>query len=294
MRRSEIITHRGLEPSNPNFYSESSFEAFENHLNRGFGIEFDVNFTKDGIVIAHDSNLTRITNGKDQRFLSQLSTEKAIQIPLGNGRLCTLDELLNLIEKSQSAINALHLKGKYQDNEHLARLVDKLIKHPRVLDRILIFDVKPETARDLKQKIPKLHFAPSVSHLFDIKRFKQKVFGTLISVEDAIRYKQEDLFDWVWLDEWDRTDQNGKDKTLYNQKVFDKLRTVGYKIALVTPELHGASPGLLGGEAHPDAATNEKLFARIKEIISLQPDVICTDYPEEAVKLLFVVLDEEF
>jgi len=64
MNRSQILTHRGLEPSKPDFFPESSIEAFINQLHRGFGIEFDPNFVKDGIVINHDSNLKRITKEK--------------------------------------------------------------------------------------------------------------------------------------------------------------------------------------------------------------------------------------
>ena len=65
------------------------------------------------------------------------------------------------------------------------------------------------------------------------------------------------------------------------------MRGVGAKIALVTPELHGTSPHLLAGEAHPDApkGDTETLFKRIKEIIDLKPNAICTDYPEEVSKL---------
>lgn len=49
LRRDQIITHRGLEPDRPGFFSESSFEAFADQLARGFGgIEFDPNFTSDG------------------------------------------------------------------------------------------------------------------------------------------------------------------------------------------------------------------------------------------------------
>ena len=40
-----IITHRGLDPSYQNYYLESSIEAFDNQLNRGFGLEFDLQIT---------------------------------------------------------------------------------------------------------------------------------------------------------------------------------------------------------------------------------------------------------
>ncbi|MDO8658546.1 MAG: glycerophosphodiester phosphodiesterase family protein [Candidatus Levybacteria bacterium] len=285
MTKSQIITHRGLEPSNPDFYSESSFEAFKNHLNQGFGIEFDPNFTKDGIIIVHDSNLARITNNKDQRAISDLTTEEALNVKLGNGKLCVLEELLELIKSSPSKINALHLKGKFQKPEYLDKLIDVLEEYPDLIDRIFIFDIKPDTAKYLKQKNPKLLLAPSVSHSFDIQRYNDAVLETLITVEDAIKYRQEGLFDWVWLDEWDRKDKDGKDKKLYTKEVFDKLRAVGYKIALVTPELHTTSPGLLGGESHPDGKDKKTFHARLKEIISLNPDAICTDHPEEAMLL---------
>lgn len=286
MRKSQIFTHRGLEPSKPDFYSESSFEAFQDHLNRGFGIEFDPNFTTDGIIVVHDSNLARITENKDQRAISDLTTEEALNVELKNSKICTFEELLKLIQQSSSAINALHLKGKFQKAEYLDKVAAVLTDYPDTIEKLLVFDVTPITARYLKNKNPNFHLAPSVAHPFDIQRYNQAVLGTLISVEDAIKYKQEGLYDWVWLDEWDRTDEGGKEKKLYTKEVFDKLRNAGYQITLVTPELHGTSPGLLGGEAHQDAVNKEKLFARIQEIISLEPDAICTDYPEETISIL--------
>ena len=35
--KDHIITHRGLEPSRSNYFSESSLEAFKDQLSRGFG-----------------------------------------------------------------------------------------------------------------------------------------------------------------------------------------------------------------------------------------------------------------
>ena len=286
LRQDQILTHRGLEPSKPNFYPESSFEAFQDQLHQGFGLEFDPNFVKDGIVINHDATLKRITNGTDTRDFHNVSVTEATNIQYRTttkGRMPTFDELMELIAKSPSKINALHLKGKFQTQAYLDRLVDALDKYEHVWGKILIFDAKPETAKYLQTKGIKTHYAPSVAHAFDIKRYNGAVLGTLISVEDALKYKQEGLYDWVWLDEWDRTDENGKDKTLYNKETFDILKHAGYKIALVTPELHGTSPGLLGGEAHPDAKDKDILFTRIQEIIALEPDAVCTDYPEEIV-----------
>jgi len=282
-----ILTHRGLEPSNTDFYPESSYEAFESQLARGFGIEFDVNFAKDGIIIFHDANLNRITNGEDRRLFSELNIEelKKSRFGIKNGRFATFDDILELIRKSKSEINALHLKGKYQNQKELDILIKKLNENKDVLNKILIFDVKPKTAEYFKSKIKGLNLAPSVSHNYDILRYNSCVSNTLISIEDAVKYRKQNLYDWVWLDEWDTNDKSGE-KKFYTEENFKKLRKEGYKIALVTPELHGTSPGLYGGESHKDAKTQEALFRRIKEIIKLNPDAICTDYPEEVGKLI--------
>lgn len=272
-----IITHRGLDPSILNFPPESSFAAFQNHLNRGYGIEFDLNFVRDGIIIAHDSQESE-----------DLSVDDIGSVKLKNGnRLCLLGELLEMIDKSEAFINAMHLKGKFQEINYIDRLLGALNKHQSVLNRILLFDLKPAAAEYLKSHQPKLILAPSVAHSYDITRYSDCVYGTLLSMDDAIKYKQ--MFDWVWLDEWDLNNHNGT-KKFYTKENFEVLRSCGYKIALVSPELHGTSPGLLGGESHQDAKSPERLMNRIKEIINLQPDAVCTDYPNAVMNIVNDVL----
>ncbi|MEK6848271.1 MAG: hypothetical protein AABX65_01425, partial [Nanoarchaeota archaeon] len=126
-----------------------------------------------------------------------------------------------------------------------------------------------------------LNLVPSVAHYFDIQRYNGLIYNTLLTLEDAIKYKGEGLYNWVWLDEWDTIDAEGKEKLFYTAENFKILRDAGFKIALVTPELHGTSPGLYGGESHKHAADKNILFQRIKEILALNPDAICTDYPNE-------------
>ncbi len=284
MNKTLIFTHRGLEPSNENFFFESSYEAFKNHLEREFGIEFDPNFTKDNIIVWHDSTLKRITQGKDERNFSDVLFFEIANINISNGKISSFAEILDLIKNSKAKLHALHLKAINQTREKIDKLLE-LIRKRGVIDLILLFDVKPEWARYIKSKIPQIKIAPSVALDYDIKRYGKMTGDTLISIEDALKFKEEGIYDWVWLDEWDRIDENGQDKKLYTKEVFLKLKNIGYKIALVTPELHGTSPGLLGGEAHSDAKNKESLFKRINEIIELNPDAICTDYPEEVRKI---------
>lgn len=280
-----IVTHRGLEPSNPNFYSESSFEAFQDHLNRGFNIEFDPNPTKDGIIVMHDATLKRPTGGKDERPVAELTTEEILQIPLANGRIPTFNEVMDLIRKSDSTANALHLKARFQTSETLEKIMEALAKYSDIFGELLVFDVKPGTAKILKRKFPSLRLAPSVAHPYDIFRYNDSVGNTLITIEQALALKSEWLIDGVWGDEWDKTGENGTTKLLYTPEFFEKLHNAGLFVALVTPELHGTSPGLYGGESHADAKDLSTLMARIKQIKNAGADYFCTDYPEEVSRL---------
>jgi len=281
----KIITHRGLDPSIKNFPAESTITAFRNHLQRGFGIEFDVNFSRDGkIFIFHDAGLKRITNGQDNRQFSELTLQEIKTLKFGNSHLPTFEELVELIRKHSKGVNALHLKSKFQSEKYLAILVNYLKKCQDIFNNLIVFDVKLDTAKYLKTTLPNLKLAPSVAHDYDIERYNDFVGGTLYSISQAIANKE--LFSWVWLDEWDLTDNNGGVKKLYTNEVFNDFHNSGIKVALVTPELHGTSPGLLGGEAHPDATNQDKLFSRIKKIIAFGPDAVCTDYPDQVKKII--------
>lgn len=150
--------------------------------------------------------------------------------------------------------------------------------------KIILFDLKPESAQYIQENTKK-HFelAASVAHPYDIDRYNTAVGETLMTVENLLL---NPVFTWAWLDEWDRADKNGGIKSLYSSDIFKKLKDAGIKIAVVSPELHATSPGLLGGESHPDAQNRETLNQRLSEIIKLEPDAVCTDYPDYVQSLL--------
>ncbi len=275
-----ILTHRGLDPSRKNYFLESSYEAFENQLKRGFGLEFDVQVTKNGdIIIFHDKDLERISEGTDLRKIPEITSIEFKKLVFNGCHFVTLSKLIVLIDKyaAPDIIHAIHLKHYSQKKDFLDTLITtiKNLNHKK----FFIFDVTYETAKYLKEHDDKINLAPSVAHSFDIERYSGVVGGTLIPVDEILKNPQ--LFSWVWLDEWDRTDNNGI-KDLYNKEVFQKLRDHEIKIALVSPELHATSPNLFGGELHQDATTMEKLRERLVSIIALKPDAICTDYPDMA------------
>ncbi len=280
-----VITHRGLNFSKQNYFLESSLEAFTDQLENGFGLEFDLQLTKDNqIVVSHDSNLERISRGEKNNKISELALNEITSFNFNGCHLASFEHLLELISKKQAsgAVSAIHIKHGMQNKQAVDVILPFLEKADP--EKFIIFDVTVETAKYLKEKNSKLHLAPSVAHPYDIERYNSCVGGTLLPLEMALENKN--LFDWVWLDEWDRVDKGGGTKKLYTEEVFKKIRGKGLGIGLITPELHSSSPGLLGSEKHSDAADKNILFERISEIISLKPDIICTDYPDE-VKNMF-------
>lgn len=277
--RPKILTHRGLDPSHENYFYESSLEAFRDQLDRGFGLEFDIQPSKDGgLIIAHDDNLRRLSGGKDERKISDCNTAEILSMSFSGCHLTDFPSLLGLIRDKQNreCLSAIHLKHGSQKPE----ILDLIINHLNVSDpaRFILFDVKIDTARYLKEHNSFLRLAPSISHPYDIERYNNVTGGTLYSLDEILPL--HGLFDWVWLDEWDLSDARGGTKHLYNKQTFDALRAAEFSIALVSPELHASSPGLLGGEVHPDATNRATLMRALNDIIALSPDLVCTDYPD--------------
>ncbi|MDR3548758.1 MAG: glycerophosphodiester phosphodiesterase family protein [Candidatus Pacebacteria bacterium] len=277
--RPRILTHRGLDPSQKNYFVESSREVFEDQLARGFGLEFDIRKTKDGgLAIIHDDSLRRISKGSDTRKIGEIPVDELLAMEFDGCHLTDLKTLLAAIRKRQTgdALSAIHLKHATQEPETLDLILEVLKDADP--SRFIIFDVIPETAHYLLKRNPALALAPSVSHPYDIQRYGAATGNTLYPIEQIVPLRN--IFSWVWLDEWDRSAMNGGTKSLYREETFDVLRRNGFSIAVISPELHASSPGLLGGEAHPDARDRSSLENAIKNILGLKPDIICTDYPD--------------
>lgn len=277
-----LITHRGIDvPLGGNaieFPMETTWEAFVAQLDAGFGLEFDIQPSGDGgFAISHDKNLTRLTGGQSDIELRTVPTAEVNVIQVPGGRLCTLGELLEYMAKHATVISALHLKASCQTAEVLHALIGQIKPlEEKLADLLMIFDATVETAAILKEELPNIQLAASVSHRFDIQRYGKSTGGTLLSTE--IARQNRELYNWVWLDEWDRDAENGAKKSFVNEETVKLFRDAGFKIAAVSPELHATSPALLGGEGHEDGASTSKLLARWKEWDCLELDALCTDH----------------
>ena len=86
--------HRGLFNSN---YPENSLSAFENAVKSNYGIELDVQFTKDKkIVVFHDDNLERLTG--DTRDVKDVEYKELKSLKLENTQetIPTLKEVIRI------------------------------------------------------------------------------------------------------------------------------------------------------------------------------------------------------
>mmetsp|Transcript_62944 Transcript_62944/g.194861 ORF Transcript_62944/g.194861 Transcript_62944/m.194861 type:complete len:283 (-) Transcript_62944:29-877(-) len=160
-----VSTHRGLEPgSGDAAWGESTVEAFEAQLRRGFGLEFDPNPCADGWAVWRDGTMQRLTGGADGRSIVEVPLAEVAGRRFGRGRVGTLDEVLRLIAEhgSESLPSAMHLKGERQGAAVLDSLVAVLRRHPEAIPKLFVFDVTQSTAAKLKEAVPALSLAPSV------------------------------------------------------------------------------------------------------------------------------------
>ena len=93
--RTTAFAHRGLHGGSA---AENTLEAFERACENGFGIELDVQFSKDGtLVVFHDDDLKRMTG--DPRRVDQVNLQELQSLKLagGTGRIPTFESVLKLV-----------------------------------------------------------------------------------------------------------------------------------------------------------------------------------------------------
>lgn len=89
------IAHRGLWNKN---IPENSIASFRNAIMYHYGIEFDVQMTRDGVpIVFHDDDLDRLTG--DKRMVKDCSQEELSELSLTttNEHIPTLEETLRLV-----------------------------------------------------------------------------------------------------------------------------------------------------------------------------------------------------
>lgn len=128
----QISAHRGNASSAP----ENTLAAFKNALQAGADfIEVDVRTTNDGVLmIMHDANLERTTNGKgafklyDAAYLKSLSAGKGFTGVFENEKIPTLEETCQLISDwntSRQQKTYLYIDAKDVEPQPLVAILKK-------------------------------------------------------------------------------------------------------------------------------------------------------------------------
>jgi glycerophosphoryl diester phosphodiesterase len=106
MKRIQVIGHRGCGVGN----LENTLRSFREALTIGVdGIEFDVHATSDGeIVVMHDPNLERTTNGAG--FVQQKTLAQLKELDAGDGEtIPTLQEVIEEVTADRRVL--LNIEG---------------------------------------------------------------------------------------------------------------------------------------------------------------------------------------
>ena len=135
------IAHRGYSGA----YPENTMPAFEAAVEAGAdGVEFDVQFTKDGaLVIMHDETVDRTTDGhgfvKDHTLaeLKSLDASAAFKGRYGIVRVPTLEEYLESV-KDLDFLTNIELKTGVFEYAGIEKAVTDLVRRYRLQERVII------------------------------------------------------------------------------------------------------------------------------------------------------------
>lgn len=117
--------HRGLHDAN---IPENSMAAFERAVEKGYGIELDVQLSKDGVVtVFHDYTLNRMT-GIDKK-LCELDSEELQRLTL-NGTNQTIPTFKQVLELVNGKVPLLvELKGENLDTALCEKVAELLYEY---------------------------------------------------------------------------------------------------------------------------------------------------------------------
>jgi len=135
------IGHRGARAYEP----ENTLRSFKKALELGVdAVEFDVRGTKDGgIVVIHDAEVDRTTNGKG--LVSELTLEEIEQLVTEKGeKIPTLEEALDFLDKKAKILIELKETG-------LEKKVLSLIHEKGLENDVIIVSFHEEALRKVRE-----------------------------------------------------------------------------------------------------------------------------------------------
>lgn len=135
------IGHRGARAYKP----ENTIASFAYAIKLGVNaIEFDVRKTKDDeIVVIHDADVDRVSNGKG--LVSELMLQQLKQLDLNGEKIPTLREALKFIDKKVDKILVELKEVGYEEK------VLREVKKQKLMDRVIIVSFHEEALRNVRK-----------------------------------------------------------------------------------------------------------------------------------------------
>ena len=155
-----MIAHRGVFDNKT--IPENSLKAFQKALDLAINIEFDVQLTKDSVlVVFHDESLERMCH--DERLVQECTYEELEKLTLldTKEKIPTLKEVLDLVD------DQVLLDIEIKNTKRLEDTCDFLVEALKPYHNYVIKSFSPKVVRYLKKKYPTIEVGYLIDQYYD-------------------------------------------------------------------------------------------------------------------------------
>lgn len=143
--------HRGLHSET---VPENSLKAFQNAVENGYGIELDVQLSKNGeVMVFHDYTLDRMTERKGKLCDLTASELKTVSLKNTDQTIPTLSEVLTLVDGKIPIL--IELKGESLDTRLCENVADRLKDYN---GKYCIESFNPLLIKKMKKFLPNIFY----------------------------------------------------------------------------------------------------------------------------------------
>jgi glycerophosphoryl diester phosphodiesterase len=148
-----VLGHRGARRRAP----ENTIAAFDLALEEGAdGVELDVRLSRDGeVVVIHDADLGRVTEGRDTRRVEDLDVSELCQVELGDGvRVPRLVEVLDWARRRHARVNVELKRDVTRRTQFVWRTTRLVAMEPDAADRLIFSSFDPRLVAAVAWLVP--------------------------------------------------------------------------------------------------------------------------------------------
>ncbi len=222
--------HRGLHDGNTGDTPENSLYAFEKACQAGYGIELDVQLSRDGVVMVfHDYTLARMTS-KDGKVCEYDASElQKLSLASTEQKIPTFAEVLSLVNGRVPLL--IELKGESLDSSLCPKVAEMLKSYE---GDYCIESFNPLLIKNMRKHLPDVFYGQLYTNVVRDKK-KKSALNIILTVmgfnflarPDFIAYNVEDRSSFpVWL-----TTKLYKGErfiwTARSRKEYDKAHSLG-------------------------------------------------------------------